>query len=62
MPFRDSLLGPRDKLDALRSSGAALKVFRYADFIDDAVDDRLKDLYRGYSAEFGIDAVYLPQH
>lgn len=47
---------------ALRSSCAALKVFAAKRILlMTPVDDRLKELYRGYLAEFGIDAVYPPQ-
>ena len=47
---------------ALRSSCAALKVLAAKRILlMTPVDDRLKELYRGYLAEFGIDAVYPPQ-
>jgi maleate cis-trans isomerase len=47
---------------ALRSSCAALKVFAARRILlMTPVDDRLKELYYGYLAEFGIDAVYPPQ-
>jgi maleate cis-trans isomerase len=47
---------------ALRSSCAALKVFAARRILlMTPVDDRLKKLYCGYLAEFGIDAVYPPQ-
>ena len=47
---------------ALRSSCAALRVFAAKRILlMTPVDDRLKELYRGYLAEFGIDAVYSPQ-
>jgi maleate cis-trans isomerase len=47
---------------ALRSSCATLKVFAARRILlMTPVDDRLKELYRGYLAEFGIDAVYPSQ-
>ena len=47
---------------ALRSSCAALTVFAAKRILlMTPVDDRLKEHYRGYLAEFGIDAVYPPQ-
>jgi maleate cis-trans isomerase len=47
---------------ALRSSCAALKVFSAKRILlMTPVDDRLKELYRGYLAEFGIHAAYPPQ-
>jgi maleate cis-trans isomerase len=47
---------------ALRSSCAALKVFSAKRILlMTPVDDRLKELYREYLAQFGINAVYPPQ-
>ena len=47
---------------ALRSSCAALTVLAAKRILlMTPVDDRLKDLYRGYLSEFGIHAVYPPQ-
>jgi maleate cis-trans isomerase len=47
---------------ALRSSAAALKVFGVKRaLLMTPVDDQLKDLYRDYLANFGIEAVYPAQ-
>jgi maleate cis-trans isomerase len=47
---------------ALRSSCAALTVFGAKRILlMTPVDDRLKELYREYLAQFGIDAAYSPQ-
>ena len=47
---------------ALRSSAVALQVFGVTRaLLMTPVDDKLKDLYRGYLANFGVEAVYPPQ-
>jgi Arylmalonate decarboxylase len=47
---------------ALRSSVAALKVFSARRILlMTPVDDHLKEMYRDFLAEFGIEAVYPPQ-
>jgi maleate cis-trans isomerase len=47
---------------ALRSSAVALQTFGVKRaLLMTPVDDKLKDLYRDYLANFGIDAVYPPQ-
>jgi maleate isomerase len=47
---------------ALRSSVAALKVFSARRvLLMTPVDDKLKEMYRNFLAEFGIEAVYPPQ-
>jgi len=47
---------------ALRSSVAALKVFSAKRILlMTPVDDQLKEMYRDYLGEFGVEAVYPPQ-